>query len=151
MAMLTDAERVAWLRLIRTENIGPITFARLLERFGAASAAIDALPQLAMKAGRKLPLRAASKDLALAELEKAGACGARLVARCEPDYPKPLAEIADAPPLIYCAAKRRFSRVPPSPSSAPATPRPSAERLRARSRRASANMASSSSRDLRVA
>lgn len=101
MPSLTDAERIDWLRLIRTENIGPVTFARLVERFGGATAAIDALPQLAMKAGRKLPLRAAPRDAALAEIERAAKSGARLIARCEPDYPRPLAEIADAPPLLY--------------------------------------------------
>lgn len=101
MPKLSDAERLDWLQLIRTENIGPITFGRLIERFGSASAAISALPQLAMKAGRKLPLRAASREAAEREIETAAAHGARLVARCEADYPAPLREIADAPPLIY--------------------------------------------------
>ncbi len=101
VAVLSDKERLDWLQLIRTETIGPITFAQLLKRFGSAAAAIDALPQLAMKAGRKLPLRAASRASAEREMERAAAAGAALIARCEPNYPRPLAEIADAPPLIY--------------------------------------------------
>jgi DNA processing protein len=101
MPELSDAERLDWLQLIRTENIGPITFGRLLDRFGSASAAIGALPRLAMKAGRKLPLRASPRDEAERELEKAARSGARLVARCEAEYPAPLREIADAPPLLY--------------------------------------------------
>ncbi len=98
---LSEAERLDWLQLIRTENIGPITFARLLSRFGSAAAAIDALPQMAQKAGRKLPLRAALRSDAEREIERAIRIGARLIASCEAEYPEPLASIADAPPLLY--------------------------------------------------
>ncbi len=101
MPTLSDAERLDWLQLIRTENIGPVTFARLLSRFGTAKAAISALPQMAAKAGRKLPLRAASRDEAEREVERASRCGARLLASCEAEYSQALAAIADAPPLVY--------------------------------------------------
>jgi len=101
MKTLTDAERLDWLQLIRTENIGPVTFSRLVSKFGSARAAIDALPQMAAKAGRKLPLRAASRSEAEKEFERAGKSGAKLIASCEPEYPRLLAEIADAPPLLY--------------------------------------------------
>jgi len=72
-----------------------------LSRFGSAGAAIDALPQLSAKAGRKLPLKATSRSEAEAEFDRARECGARPIAYCEPDYPRPLAAIPDAPPLIY--------------------------------------------------
>ena len=98
---LTDAERLDWLQLIRTENIGPVTFSRLVSRFGSARAAIDALPQMAAKAGRKLPLRAASRSDAEKEIECARKCGAKLIASCEAEYPPLLVETADAPPLLY--------------------------------------------------
>lgn len=101
MAALTDAERLDWLRLIRTETIGPVTFARLVDRFGSPSRALDALPQLAAKAGRRGALRPHPRADAEAELDRAGASGMRLIARCEPAYPAPLAEIPDAPPVIY--------------------------------------------------
>jgi DNA processing protein len=97
---LTDLERLDWLRLIRTENVGPVTFARLMERFDTAGKAIQALPELAKRGGRKAPLRIASR----AETEREAAAvtkyGARLIASCEPDYPQALAAIDDAPPLI---------------------------------------------------
>ncbi len=99
--MLSNQERLDWLQLIRTDHIGPITFTRLVSRFGGARAAIDALPQLAAKAGRKLPLKPAPRSDAEEELARAERAGARLIARCEPDYPAPLAEIPDAPPIIY--------------------------------------------------
>ena len=101
MGKLNEKERLDWLQLIRTENIGPITFARLVSRFGSAGGAIDALPQLAAKAGRKLPLKAAPRAAAVAELERAEKAGARLIALCDPDYPTLLKEIADAPPVLY--------------------------------------------------
>lgn len=101
MAALTDAERLDWLRLIRTETIGPITFMRLVDRFGSPARALEALPQLAVKAGRRGALKAAPRADAEAELARAAAAGMRLIARCEPEYSKPLAEIPDAPPVLY--------------------------------------------------
>ena len=46
---LSDAQRLAWLRLWRSENVGPVTFRQLLRRFGSAEAALDALPELARR------------------------------------------------------------------------------------------------------
>jgi DNA processing protein len=101
MTGLSDAERLDWLRLIRTETIGPITFARLADRFGCPGRAIEALPQLAAKAGRRGALKAFPRGDAEAELARASTLGMRLIARCEADYPRPLAEIPDAPPVLY--------------------------------------------------
>ncbi len=97
---LSDAERVAWLRLIRTENVGPITFMQLLRRFGTAAAALDALPELARRGGRTRPIRICPRAEALREIETTAAAGARLVARGEPDYPQVLATLDDAPPVL---------------------------------------------------
>jgi DNA processing protein len=97
---LTDIERLDWLRLIRTENIGPVTFARLMERFDTPGQAIQALPELAKRGGRKAPLRVASRAEAEREIAALTKFGARLIASCEPDYPQTLASIDDAPPLI---------------------------------------------------
>lgn len=95
---LSESERLAWLRLARSENVGPVTFFRLLERFGSAAAAIEALPRLAEAAGR--PLAPAPPGAAERELEAYERLGARLVARGEPDYPERLAAIVDPPPVI---------------------------------------------------
>lgn len=97
---LSDAERLDWIRLIRTENVGPITFHRLMEQFGSARAALDALPELARRGGRAKPLRVASKAEAEKELTANKRLGARLICACEPDYPEPLAAIDDAPPVV---------------------------------------------------
>ena len=98
---LEDREKLDWLQLIRTHTIGPITFHRLVAKHRSARSAIDALPELSHKAGRAVPLRASSRALAEAELAEAERRGARLIASCEPDYPRALAAIDDHPPLLY--------------------------------------------------
>ena len=97
---LSDAERIDWLRLIRTENVGPVTFARLLERYDTATLALKALPDLARRGGRTAPLRICSKAEAEREIAAARKAEVRLIASCEPDYPLPLSMIEDAPPVI---------------------------------------------------
>lgn len=100
-ASLSDAQRLAWLRLLRTDNIGPVTFRQLLNRFGSAEAALEALPALVGRTGRHpaIPSRAAAED----EIAGLSRYGARLVASGEPDYPPLLRYIAAAPPLLTMA------------------------------------------------
>jgi DNA processing protein len=96
---LTDAERLAWLRLIRSDNVGPATFYHLLRHFGSVEAAIDGLPGLARQGGRR-DIRLCTSDEAAAELDRTLSTGARLLAAIEPDYPTPLAAVEDAPPIL---------------------------------------------------
>jgi DNA processing protein len=97
---LAAAEKTAWLRLSRSENVGPVTFHQLVQHYGSASAALAALPTLARRGGRAAPLRICGAAQAERELEAHARLGARLVACCEPDYPARLAAIEGAPPLI---------------------------------------------------
>lgn len=98
---LTPAQRIAWLRLVRTDNVGPATFRQLLNRFGSAEAAIEALPELTRKAGR--PMQVISQTRAEDEIAGLARYGARLVAQGEADYPPYLNHIAGAPPLLTLA------------------------------------------------
>lgn len=98
---LSSSERLDWLRLIRSENVGPRTFLKLLERFGTASAALAALPDLAKRGGRAKPIVICPKARAEAEMEAASRIGATMVAWCEPAYPRLLAAIDDPPPIVY--------------------------------------------------
>ncbi len=96
---LSPAQRLDWLRLIRSEGVGPRTFFGLINRFGGAGAALEALPALARaKAGRDI--RVATRAEVERELETAGRFGVSFVARGESAYPQALAVIADPPPLI---------------------------------------------------
>lgn len=97
---LSDEQLVDWLRLIRSENVGPRTFRQLVNRFGGAGAALGALPALAARSLRGRVIRIATRDEALREIEAARAFGARFATTNDPDYPRLLREIADAPPLI---------------------------------------------------
>lgn len=97
---LSDAERFDWLRLIRSENVGPITFFQLLGHYGSAGEALRALPELARRGGRRAPLRVWPRAEAERELEAVAGLGARLVALGEAEYPQALAAIADPPPLM---------------------------------------------------
>jgi DNA processing protein len=94
---LSDPERFDWLRLWRSENIGPRTFWALLQRHGGAGAALAALPRLTPR-GR--PAKIAAADDVARELEAARKSGARFVAMGEAEYPPCLANIDAAPPLI---------------------------------------------------
>jgi DNA processing protein len=95
---MTRQQRLAWLRLIRSENVGPATFRELIGHFGDAEAALDALPELAKRGGRRI--RIAGSDEAERELAAVETWGARVVALSEPEYPAALRDIDGAPPLI---------------------------------------------------
>lgn len=97
---LNPSERLDWLRLIRSENVGPVTFYQLLARFGSAGAALAALPDVARRGGRAKPLSICPRATAERELQHLQDAGGRLVAWGEPDYPRALAATDDAPPLI---------------------------------------------------
>src|SRR6476646_1546149 len=94
------SERLDWLRLIRSENVGPVTFYQLLRRFGSATAALEALPALAGRGGRRAPLALFPRAAAERELAGLAKLGATLLAWGEPDYPSALAAVDDAPPLL---------------------------------------------------
>ncbi|BDA84480.1 DNA processing protein DprA [Aureimonas sp. SA4125] len=96
---LGPEQRLAWLRLIRSENVGPVTFRALINRFGSAQAALEALPSLAQRGGSTRSVRVASAEAAEAEMAQAERLGARFVCVGEPDYPAAL-RAADAPPPV---------------------------------------------------
>ena len=98
---MAPAERLAWLRLARAETVGPVVFARLLERYGSAARALAALPDLAARAGGGRTPRIPSEAEALAELEAGETLGARLLCSGEPEYPERLASLDPPPPVIW--------------------------------------------------
>jgi DNA processing protein len=97
---LTDQQRFDWLRLVRSENVGPRTFRALITNCGGVGAALKALPELARRGGAKRPIRVASVEEVEKELIAARKLGVRFVALGEPDYPPALQEIDSAPPIL---------------------------------------------------
>ena len=98
-AQLTDEQRIDWLRLIRSESVGPRTFRALVNQFGGAGAALEALPDLARRSGRSA-LKVTPRADAEREIAAAARLGARFVAMGEPEYPRTLQAVDTAPPLI---------------------------------------------------
>ncbi|MEW5963418.1 MAG: DNA-processing protein DprA [Pseudomonadota bacterium] len=101
VAALDDAGRLACLRLIRSDNVGPVTFRELINHYGGAELALEALPELARKGGGRRTIRICTRAAALAELAAAEKAGAQPVFTIEPGYPSHLAQIDVPPPLLY--------------------------------------------------
>ena len=102
---LTDDQRVDWLRLIRSDNVGPRTHRSLINHFGSARVALARLPDLARRGGASRPARICSEDDARAELAGSKRIGVSLVAPGEAGYPSRLAALDDAPPLLGVRGK----------------------------------------------
>jgi DNA processing protein len=98
---LTPSQRTAWLRLIRTDNVGPQTFRQLINREGSAEAALEALPGLLKRVGT--PARIPTIGEAEDEIAATARLGGRFVGSGEPDYPPLLRYISGAPPLLTIA------------------------------------------------
>ena len=102
---LTDAQRLDWLQLIRSENIGPRTFRMLINRYGGARAALNALPELARRGGALKPVRVCPREEVEREFAAARRHGISFVALGEPEYPMRLRMIDDPPPIITVRGK----------------------------------------------
>nr|WP_289852585.1 DNA-processing protein DprA [Mesorhizobium liriopis] len=86
------------MRLIRTPRIGPVTFHELLARYGTASQAIEALPDLAKQA--RNPLRIPSRNDAEREIATATKAGAQILTLRDPAYPAHLRQTDTPPPVL---------------------------------------------------
>jgi DNA processing protein len=102
---LSDAERRDWLKLVRTENVGPVTFDQLIQRFGSAGKALSALPDLARRGGRAASLKVPTEAALDKELADGAALGAQLIAACEPAFPQALAALDPPPPVIWARGR----------------------------------------------
>lgn len=98
MSALTRDEAFARIRLLRSPNVGPVGYRQLLQRFGTAARAIDGLPDLAQRGGRRItPTPVGKVEGEIAAIKKAGA---RYLFHDQPDYPPLLAELDSAPPIL---------------------------------------------------
>lgn len=92
----TDKDKIDWVRLARTETIGPITFHRLVTKYKTATNALDALPHFT----RSKPINIPSVEDATREIERTIKLKGKIIAAYEDEYPLSLAAIEDAPPVI---------------------------------------------------
>jgi DNA processing protein len=109
---LDRRQRLNWLRLIRSENVGPATFRALVNQFGGAEGALQALPVLSRRGGRVHDIHLCSEEEAEAELAEAERLGASLVAIGEHGYPPALAQVDAPPPLLYIKGRIELATAP---------------------------------------
>jgi DNA processing protein len=110
MPKLDERQLIDWLRLLRTDGVGPRTFRSLVNHYGGASGALAALPELARSRGK--PVTVTSVAEAERELAAARHMGARFVATGEAEYPKALAAADGAPPLLAVVGPLDLARLP---------------------------------------
>ncbi len=91
-------EAFARIRLLRSPNIGPVSYRQLLRRYGDAVQALAALPELAGRHGS--PYRPAGEPRISAEVAAVKRAGARYLFHDSPDYPPLLAQVDTAPPIL---------------------------------------------------
>lgn len=108
---MTDAERLARLRLIRTPHVGPVSWHQLMQRFGSGEAALDALPDLVLRGGAGRA-RIAPAEIAEREIERVAALGARHIFSDEADYSPLLREVEGAPPVVIVRGDTAMLRRP---------------------------------------
>ncbi|MBD2842095.1 DNA-processing protein DprA [Erythrobacter rubeus] len=107
---LSQDEAFARIRLLRSPNVGPVSYAKLLARFGTAAEAIEALPDLAARG--KSRYRPAQKDRIEAEIVAVRKEGARYLFHDQPDYPALLAQLESAPPIVTCRGNLALASEP---------------------------------------
>ncbi|MCX8281728.1 DNA-processing protein DprA [Phyllobacterium sp. 0TCS1.6C] len=109
---LSDMQRLNWLRLIRSENVGPATFRDLIAHCGTAADAIAMLPELVRRGGGKRQIRVASVEQVERELALAARMGACFTCIGEPDYPLYLRQADNPPPVVAIKGDPAVFRAP---------------------------------------
>jgi len=99
LSLSLDAQ-LSYLRLARAQKIGPVTFQRLMRLYGDGAKALDALPELSSRGGRKRPLKAYPLAKAKQEYSDTQKLGGHYLIWGTPEYPSALAALPDAPPVI---------------------------------------------------
>jgi DNA processing protein len=105
-----DRERLNWLRLSQTENVGPATFQQLIAAYKTATAAIEALPTLSARGGRRKPLSVMPSANAQELMDRAFAINARFVVAGEAGYPNDLMHIPQAPVMLCVSGNLELAR-----------------------------------------
>ncbi|MBR6411870.1 MAG: DNA-processing protein DprA [Alphaproteobacteria bacterium] len=98
---LSDTEKISCLRLLMTDRIGPITYGHLLDYYGSATESIKHIADMAHWGGSKKKFTIASEKTASEQFDLALKNGVSLIFKQEKAYPKILAEVSDAPPVLF--------------------------------------------------
>ena len=107
----TEDNQFSWLRLLRSRRVGSVTFHRLIAEYGSAQNALDALPKVARDAGVD-GYKICPASVIDAEIKAAKVVKARLLCLGGADYPKQLADLKDAPPLLWTLGDPKLLQTP---------------------------------------
>ena len=110
---VTQKERLAWLRLYRSDNVGPVTFRRLISKYKTAEKALEALPEISLRGGKKRAIRVFEEDRALQEIESVKKLGGRFCLSCDTDYPSALRAVEDGPAVLTLLGRGNISQKNP--------------------------------------
>lgn len=102
VAGMDETEKISWIRLARTAQVGPVTFYKLLERFGSARIAVEELQEFSRASGRKKPLVPVSLESVEREMEEVTKHGGVILCADEDEFSRRLREIEDVPPTLTC-------------------------------------------------
>ena len=104
----SQEQKLAWLRLYRSENVGPVTFRDLISHFGTAEAALDALPELAKRGGAPSRIRICAKSDAVREMETLDQIGGEFICMGEQSYPSLLRQLEQSPPIVAVRGNKKI-------------------------------------------
>ncbi len=107
---LSQDEAFARIRLLRSPNVGPVSYAQLLRRFGDAATALEALPDLAKRGGS--PYQPAAQGRIADEIAAVKRCGARYLFHDSPEFPPLLSCIEGAPPILTICGNVAMAAMP---------------------------------------
>jgi DNA processing protein len=102
---ISDEERLCRLQLSQSDNVGPATYSQLVELYGSAIKAIEALPDLAAGAARGRSVRLYERSKAARDIENASRHGGQIITLGEATYPRLLAETSSPPPVLFAAGE----------------------------------------------
>ena len=100
MAGVLEKDLLSWLRLIRSENVGPRSFHSLLKIYGTAERALERIQEMSLRGGKKKPIKIGSIRAAHNEIAACKKIAAEIILAKDARYPKLLRHIYDYPPLI---------------------------------------------------
>ncbi len=106
----SDTERLDWIRLYRSQGVGTATFFSLLEHFGTAARALEALPELARRGGGKRSPKIADRSVAERELDALAKLGGTLLLSSDPGFPAPLRVLDTVPFLMVIGSTEILTR-----------------------------------------
>ncbi|MXO58406.1 DNA-protecting protein DprA [Altererythrobacter salegens] len=107
---LSQEEAFARIRLLRSPNIGPVSYVQLLRRFGSAVETLDALPDLAKRGTRDY--RPAPRERIETEIAEVRRASARYLFHDSPEYPALLGETDGSPPILIVRGETALAAKP---------------------------------------